>query len=85
MSNINHSCPDVGQDEIDALIGCIHSGQLKGADNLRLLKRQIAGDLAYRDESSASPPRYWRLAEESDSQNRPGSNMGPLPGHGRME
>jgi dTDP-4-amino-4,6-dideoxygalactose transaminase len=44
---IPHSCPDITEEEIDALTQSARSRQLKGADSVRLLESRIADDLGY--------------------------------------
>jgi len=44
---ITHSCPDVGEEEIEALSACVRSLQLKGGERVQALERQVAADLGF--------------------------------------
>ncbi len=44
---ISHSCPDLGEQEIEALVACVRSLHIKGGVRVQLLERQLADDLGY--------------------------------------
>lgn len=44
---IAHSSPDIGEEEIAALIACARSQQVKGGERVRALEERIAADLGY--------------------------------------
>lgn len=44
---IAHSSPDIGEEEIAALIACARSQQIKGGERVRALEERIAADLGY--------------------------------------
>src|ERR1035441_4646102 len=46
-SVITHSCPDVGEAEIEALVECARSLQLKGGERVAQLESVIGDDLRY--------------------------------------
>jgi dTDP-4-amino-4,6-dideoxygalactose transaminase len=46
-SRIEHSCPDIGEEEIQALVDCARSLQVKGGERMRSLEDRIADDLDY--------------------------------------
>lgn len=45
--NISHSCPDLGEEEIAAVVGCLRSLQVKGGERVRALESRLARDLGY--------------------------------------
>ena len=46
-SIISHSSPEIGEDEIDALVACVRSLQIKGGKRLKDLEDHIKNDLSY--------------------------------------
>lgn len=44
---IAHSSPDIGKEEIAALVACARSQQVKGGERVRVLEQRVAGDLGY--------------------------------------
>jgi dTDP-4-amino-4,6-dideoxygalactose transaminase len=45
--SIAHSCPDLGKQEIKALVACARSLQLKGGERMLLLEDRVSKDLGY--------------------------------------
>lgn len=48
MDAIVHSCPDIGKDDIEALVAYARSNQISAGDKVRALERRLCEDLGYK-------------------------------------
>lgn len=48
MNAIVHSCPDIGKDDIEALVACARSNHISAGDKVCALERRLCEDLGYK-------------------------------------